>query len=562
METLQHIIKQAPEFAVFFSLALGHAVGRIKIGSFSLGAVASTLIFALLIGQLGVTLSPVFKAACFALFVYSIGFKSGPEFFGSLNRGTVKLLILAVVVCVTGLILVIGIGHALHLNKGLAAGLAAGALTESATMGTASDAINRLGLSADETQNLSSNMAVAFAITYVLGTITVIIFLRNIAPLLLKVNLKQAAKELEESLSGDQGKEISGSINPYSPVIARAYKLVFIPDSVKTTGDIEQLLGDRTSVFRIVHEGKIIDADRSTPVVKGDIVALMGNYTTIMNAEHIIGPEINHPEALRFTGKIVKVVLTNNKYHNRSIKEIAEGADPHELRGVFLVSIKRQDNDLPMFPYTQLRRGDVIQLMGDEEQVDRISERVGYVEKSSEKSDLVMLTAGIVAGILVGLLSVDVGGVPITLGVGGGCLVSGLFFGWLRSKYPVFGSLPGAAQWVLAEFGLSAFAAVVGLSAGPDAIDALHKSGPVLIILGILVALVPQMVGLFVGHKFLKLNPVILLGGLCGSQTVAAALSAISDEAESTTPVLGFTVTYAIGNVLLAIWGPIIVNLV
>ncbi|UKJ08189.1 aspartate-alanine antiporter [Solitalea lacus] len=562
MELLKYIIHHAPEFAVFFSLALGHAIGRIKIGSFSLGSVASTLIIALIIGQLGVTLSPVFKTACFALFVYSIGFKSGPEFFGSLNRGTVKLMILAVVVCVTGLILVVALGHLLHLNKGLAAGLAAGALTESATMGTASDAISRLNLSAEETRSLSSSMAVAFAITYVLGTITVIIFLRNIAPKFLKVNLKQAAKDLEQSLAGGYGKGMSGSINPYSPVIARAYKLVFIPDSVKTAGDIEQLIGDRTAVFRVVREDQIIETELATPVKKGDVVAMMGNYNTIMKAEQILGPEVNDPRALQFNGKLIKVVLTNSQYHNKSLKEIVDQADTHDLRGVFLISIKRQENDIPLFRNTVLRRGDVMQLMGDEIQVDRIANKVGYVEKSSDKSDLVMLTAGIVAGILLGLLSVNIGGVPITLGVGGGVLVSGLFFGWLRSKYPVFGSLPGAAQWVLQEFGLSAFAAVVGLSAGRDAIVALQNSGAILIVLGVLVALVPQVVGLIVGHKFLKLNPIILFGGLCGSQTVAAALSAISEEAESTTPVLGFTVTYAIGNVLLAIWGPIIVNLV
>ncbi|POY39025.1 aspartate-alanine antiporter [Solitalea longa] len=561
MEVLKHIIHEAPEFAVFFSLVLGHAVGKIKVGSFSLGSVASTLIFALIIGQLGVSISPVFKAACFALFVYSIGFKSGPEFFGSLNRGTVKLLILALVVCVTGLFLVIVICHLLGMNKGLAAGLAAGALTESATMGTASDAINRLGLSAEETQKLSSNMAVAFAITYVLGTITVIIFLRNIVPHILKVNLKEEAKKLEASLSGE-GKEISGSINPYSPIIARAYKVVFIPDSIKTAADIEFLLGDRTSVFRVMKQDKIFDCTPETSIAKGDIVAMMGNYSTVMNAEKIIGPEVNNPEVLTYNGKLVKVVLTNSRYHNKSIKEIAGDADAHDLRGVFLINIKRQENEIPMFPNTVLRRGDVVQLMGDKAQVDKISVKIGYVEKSSDKSDLIMLTTGIVLGILLGLLSVNIGGIPITLGVGGGVLVSGLFFGWLRSKYPVFGSLPGAAQWVLQEFGLSAFAAVVGLSAGPAAIEALHQSGPELIVLGIIVALVPQVVGLFVGHKLLKLNPIILVGGLCGSQTVAAALSAVSDEAESTTPVLGFTVTYAIGNVLLAIWGPIIVNLV
>ena len=162
-------------------------------------------------------------------------------------------------------------------------------------------------------------------------------------------------------------------------------------------------------------------------------------------------------------------------------------------------------------------------------------------------------------GTLVGLISIKVGGIPVTLGVGGGVFVSGLCFGWLHTRFPIFGAMPQAAQWILSEFGLSAFAAVIGLSAGPKAVAAIHEQGVMLLIVGAVVTIVPLVVALYFGRWVLKLHPVVLLGALCGGQTVAAALSAVNEETESMTPVLGFTVTYAISNVLLAVWGPVIV---
>jgi AspT/YidE/YbjL antiporter-like protein len=210
---------------------------------------------------------------------------------------------------------------------------------------------------------------------------------------------------------------------------------------------------------------------------------------------------------------------------------------------------------------TQVRRGDVLELAGRPNEVDHIASALGYPESADGRSDLAYHALGIVLGTLFGLLSVRVAGIPVTLGVGGGVLVSGLCFGWLHTRYPVFGALPQPAQWVLSEFGLSAFAAVIGLSAGPKAVAAIQEQGFALLIAGALVTIVPLLVALCFGRFVLKLNPVVLLGALCGGQTVAAALSAVNEETGSMTPVLGFTVTYAISNVLLAVWGPVIVAL-
>jgi putative transport protein len=260
--------------------------------------------------------------------------------------------------------------------------------------------------------------------------------------------------------------------------------------------------------------------------------------------------------------KVATVVITNKRFAGKTLRQVRDSFTVEQRQGVYMVSFKRQGLPMPLLLKTQVRRGDVFELAGRPEEVDRISNVVGYVESPDGKSDLAYHAIAIVVGTLFGLLSVTIGGIPVTLGVGGGVLVSGLCFGWIHARYPAIGSLPQPAQWILSEFGLSAFAAAIGLSAGPKAVAAIQLHGVALLVAGAVVTLVPMFVALYFGRYVLKLNPVVLMGALCGGQTVAAALSAANEETESVTPVLGFTVTYAISNVLLAVWGPVIVAFV
>jgi putative transport protein len=207
----------------------------------------------------------------------------------------------------------------------------------------------------------------------------------------------------------------------------------------------------------------------------------------------------------------------------------------------------------------KIERGDVIRLVGWKDKLDGAIETIGYEDSPTEKTDLVYLAIGVVIGTALGLLVWKVGGIPLTLGTGGGILVAGLFFGWLRSRQKRFGAFPPAAQSVFIDFGLSGFVAVVGLAAGPQMLASMQANGPQLVLIGLAVALLPQIVGLAFGHLVLRMHPLVLLGGLAGSQTVTAALNAVLEEADSSAPVVGYTVTYAIGNVLLTLWGPVIV---
>jgi putative transport protein len=560
MDWLDHILKAAPEIALFAALFFGYAVGHVKIKGFSLGGVAGTLAVALVLGQLDIALPDALKAVCFALFIYSVGFKSGPEFFGGLNRSSLKLVVFSVVQCVTALITLLLLARLCGFGKGFAAGIGAGALTETAMMGTASDALNRLGLSMEKTAQLTSQMAVGFAITYVFGTIGVIVFVRSVAPRLMGVDVKKAARELEIELSAGGQVTRPGYVTPFVPVVARAFELA----DGRATGLTVAALSkdfDRASVERILRGDTVIEPKPEVVLQSGDVVGLAGRLASVVAAGDRIGPEVESKEALSFSYEVTSAVLTNKDLHGRTLGQVRDIMGKKNLNGVYLLSFKRQGLPMPILINTPVRRGDVFELAGRPAEVDQVVAEVGRAEAPGGKSDIAYHSLAIVVGILFGLCSVTVGGIPVTLGVGGGVLVSGLCFGWLHARYPVFGALPQPAQWILSEFGLSAFAAVIGLSAGPKAVAAIQEHGLTLLVVGAAVTVVPLFVALYFGRYVLKLHPVVLMGALCGGQTVAAALSAANEETDSMTPVLGFTVTYAISNVLLAVWGPVIVAL-
>ena len=212
-------------------------------------------------------------------------------------------------------------------------------------------------------------------------------------------------------------------------------------------------------------------------------------------------------------------------------------------------------------PSTKVNRGDILRLSGATRDVERTGAALGYIERPSHETDVVFVGLGIVVGGLVGFLSVNVGGLPLSLTASGGALVMGLVFGWLRSVRPTFGRIPEPALWVFDTVGLAVFIGVVGLTAGPSFVSGLKQTGPSLLLVGLVVAVTPHMAALLFGRKVLKMNPVILLGASAGAGTVTAALRSIQDEAQSKLPVLGYTVPYAIGNILLTAWGPVIVLL-
>ncbi len=556
MAYLTEALRRNPELAIFLTLAVGFVLGRIRIGSFRLGNVVGTLLAGVLIGQLDIHVDPVVKLVFFDLFLFATGYKVGPQFIRGLGKSALPQVAMTVVLCVTSLVITVAAAKVFHYDCGTAAGLMAGAFTESTVIGTAGETINHLDLPAEEKARLLNNIPVAYAVSYLVGTGFVVWFLSSLAPRLLKVDLKAESRKLEKELSRDSESKPTRQ-SAYREWDLRTYRIDDAAWADKSVVDLEKSFApERVFVERIRRGAEIIDASPDMVLRRGDAVAIAARRRVLTGGTPV-GVEIEDRALLDFPLVALDIVLTNRSLVDLSLAELAG----LHGRGVALLQLVRGGEEIPFVPSTVVNRGDILRLSGATRDVERVGAALGYIERPSHETDVVFVGLGIVIGGFVGLLSVTLGGLPLSLTASGGALIMGLLFGWLRSVRPTFGRIPEPALWVFDTIGLAVFIGVVGLTAGPSFVAGLKQTGPSLLFVGFVVAVTPHMAALLFGRKVLKMNPVILLGASAGAGTVTAALRSIQDEAQSKLPVLGYTVPYAIGNILLTAWGPVIVLL-
>jgi putative transport protein len=551
-------LRDNPELAVFLTLAVGFVIGRIRIGSFSLGNVVGTLLAGVVIGQLDIEVDPLVKVVFFDLFLFATGYKVGPQFFRGLKKNAGPQVALTIVLCVTSLVTTVTAAKIMGYDSGTAAGLMAGAFTESTVIGTAGQTIQRLDLPEDEKQRQLNNIPVAYAVSYLVGTGFVVWFLSSLAPRLLKVDLKAESRKLEESATPG-GRSDPGGQSAYREWALRAFRLAAAGAATnRSVAEFERSLAPaRVFVERVRQEGRIVEPQPDLVLRSGDMVVIGARRDVMLTHAASIGEEIEDRELIDFPVAAMDVVLTTRSLADLTLGELAA----LHGRGVMLMKLVRGGEEIPFTADTVLNRGDLLRIAGAKSDVERAGRALGYVERPSSETDVVFVGLGILAGGLLGSLTLMVGTLPLSLTASGGALIMGLVFGWLRSVRPTFGRIPEPALWVFDTIGLAVFIGVVGISAGPSFVAGLRQMGPSLLLAGFVVAVTPHITALMFGRYVLKMNPVILFGACSGAGTVTAALRAIQDEAGSKLPVLGYTVPYAIGNILLTAWGPVIVML-
>lgn len=561
MEWLHGIFQKSPESALFLALAVGYAIGKITFGRFQLGGVAGSLLAAVVISQVGVEIDNGVKEVMFAVFIYAVGYESGPQFFNSLNRSSLREIAMAIFMAVVGLATVVILAKLFHLDKGLAAGLAAGGMTQSAIIGTADDAITKLGLLPDQVKVLQSNVAIGFAITYVFGALGGIIVCVNILPRFMKADLKTDAKKVEAALSGGLPQFGPGQRGALSRLVGRVFRVSSAAG--KTVAQIELKGDDLVTVEKVMRGGKPLEVSHDLALQQGDLVLLVGRRDTMVPVAKQIGEEVADTEDRGVVMQSRRAVFTAEGLNNKSINEILGIVGRDMRHGVYIEHIERSDHPLPILYDLKLQHGDIITFYGTPADTERAAKTAGYELVPSDKTDFVYFGTGVLVGLLIGLLVVRIGVIPLTLGAGGGALLSGLVFGWARSKHPMFGAMPNAACQLLKDFGLAAFVAVVGINSGLQAVTTLQQSGLTLFMLGVVVTLLPFFLTMLFGRYVLKYdNAALLAGALSGSHSANPAFGQILDKAESSVPTVPFAITYALSNVLLTLLGPLVVGLV
>ncbi|MDB5564721.1 MAG: aspT [Tardiphaga sp.] len=563
MDLLHRLVTTEPLLALFLTIALGYFVGKLKIGSFTLGGIAGTLLVGVVIGQFGVNIDSGIKGVFFALFIYAVGFQGGPQFFHALNRRSLNQLASAFVMCFTGLLCVLGAAWLFGLDRGMAAGLAAGGLTQSAIIGTAGDAIGKLGLSPELMKTMQTNVAVGYAVCYIFGSLGPIIMVSWFLPRVMKWDIRAEAIKLAAQLSGGRGELDPGQFNAASSIATRIYEVGATSKAAGlTTLAIDRQLSD-ASVEAIYREGKTLDLTDAAIIAIGDRVAITGQVARLEVASSLFGKEVTPPNGLLLVQENREIILTNRALCNHAIGEIHDQVNVETRHGVFLTAVKRMGLDLPVLDKLQLKRGDELHFTGSPVDLNRVQGKIGYKITAAAVTDFIFFGIGMLIGMLIGMVQFKIWGIPISIGNGGGCLLAGLFFGWLRSVHPKFAALPTGASNFLRDFGLAVFVGIVGISAGPQALVAIQNHGLTLFFLGVGITLLPQIVTFLFSYYVLRIqNPIEALACVAGGRSANPAFAALLEKAGNATPVVSFTVTYAVANVFLTLWGPLIVGII
>src|SRR5882672_4169079 len=553
-------LRAYPEIAIFITLALGYFFGKFTYKGIGLGAVTATLLAGILIGQIGINIPQPLKATVFLLFLFAVGYAVGPQFVRGVAKDGLPQAIFAVVMCVFCLLVPFGIAKIAGYDLGYASGLYSGSQTISAAMGLSTDAINRLNQTPEQTKALLNSMPVAYAVTYMFGTVGSALVIALLGPFLLRINLSAACKEYEEKQGGS--KELGGAGSAWHRWELRAFKVKTGGKAVGLRAAEAEALVPNARVFveRIRRNGTIEEATADSVINEGDVLAVAGTREVLVQVLGATATEVEDPQLLSVPIGGIDVYVTNKAVNGKTLAEVATmpGA-----RGVFLQKITRgaTATTIPILPNTKIQRGDILTVVGRTQDTNAATKMLGVADKVSDVADVAFIGAFIAIGALIGAIVIKIKGVPLTLSTAGGALIAGLVGGWLRSVRPSFGRIPSPTIWFMNSVGLNIFIAIVGISAGPNFINGLKTQGVGLFLWGAVATTVPIILGMFVAKYLFRFHDALTLGIVSGSRTTTASLGLVCDLGKSQVPALGYTVTYAVGNTLLTIWGMVMIML-
>lgn len=560
MDWIIDTFRANPAIPIFLTIGLGFWLGQLKFKGFSLGVVTAVLLVGVVVGQMNIPISEPIKSVFFLLFLFAIGYSVGPQFFRSLRGSGLKQVLFSVVICVLCLVCTWGVCKVMGYGVGERVGIFAGAQTISAVIGAGIDTINTLPASAADKTRWIDIIPVAYAVTYVFGTIGSAWVLGNLGPKLLgglkkvKEDTMQLEKEMNQSVLTDN----QAFIEANRPVAFRAYKAdTDFFDTPRSIDETEKYLldnGRRLFVerIRLTADKSIVDPSDDIKISRGDEIVLSGRREFIVGDEQWIGSEVFDEQLLSFPAEQLDILVTRRTVAGRTVDSLRA---EKFMYGISIKKIMRSGVSIPVLAQTVIEAGDTITIIGLAKEVEAAVPRLGYADRPTDKSDLILVGLGLFVGCLVGVLAIHAGGVPISLSTSGGALISGLVCGWLRSKHPTFGHIPQPAVWVLNNLGLNMFIAVVGITAGPTFFSGLKELGLPIFFVGVVATTLPLVFAMLIGAKFFKFRPAINLGCCAGARTTTASLGAIQESLGSAIPAMGYTVTYAVGNTLLILMG-------
>jgi putative transport protein len=558
MEALFKWLAANPYILLFFVVGGAVLLGKFSIKGYGLGMVASAIVVGAGVAAwastygIKMSLDNFAKSLFYYLFMYGVGLRVGPSFINSLKGDGLKFTVLAVFCSVLGLLGAVYLAKAFHLPDGAAGGILAGAMTMSAAIGSAEEAIKQgvFKLAEGQTaEQVSGMIALSYGLTYIWGTVGIILICKYL-PRWWGIDAKAAAKKYEEE-NGVPNVDDAG-LTGYRPLALRAYKL---SNDAVVGMSVRQFLQKHPEykVLNVARGEERLGAPDDLVLQKGDVIALGGRLEAMTANMGLIGPEVPDAKVLNIPIDQAEILVTNKEMEGKELKEFRSADFAGQIG---LHHIERGGVTIPMGLNTKLQRFDVLFVGGIKSSVDKVAALMGKVARPSTSTDLLTLSVGMILGFLIGAIAFPIAGSKVGLGNAGGLLVSGIIVSSIVSRLRFFGSTPNAARNILEDLGLVVFIAIVGVNAGAGLISQLTGTVALYIfIVGFLVTTIPPILVWAIGYHWMKINPAILMGGVAGARSHSGPAREAAKEIGSSVPWIGFPVGYAVSGVLLTVFG-------
>ncbi|HDM8045379.1 TPA: transporter [Vibrio campbellii] len=568
MSFLFSYLSENPFVFLFLSLAIGYPLGRLAFKGVSLGTTAGTLVVGVALALTSFSVyglkieEPGLVSDIFLMmFMYAIGMKVGPQFFSGLARGGIDFVVIGLIVVFSNFAIVVIGAKLMGLEPGYAAGIISGSYTVTAVMGVAQSAISSGAFTPPEGMSLdhvSANIAAGYAISYVLSTVLIILFIKYL-PSLFGIDPVKAGKDAEAEFStGDDDEKLPSTFGfsdvGVLPIDVRAYKVTHQELVGRSVQELYQSFPD-AAVLKVVRGDEVIDASQNPTLALNDVIGIRGEYRVLIaEGEADIGNEVDEPRARNVDIEVADIHVGKSEHAGKTIAQLHAEVG----FGVYFKAIFRQGHQQPLLPQTKVEVGDVIRIAGSKWCVEKTASQLNSVAiVESTVTETFYLALSLLVGYIFGHFSVTLAGIPFALGTSAGCMLTGIVFSFLRTRNPAFGGpMSEGARSFLQDIGLNLFVAVLAATVGPKILASFQGIIVIKIaLLGVTAALVPPLLAWLYGLYFRKMNPAILAGACAGGRNSTPAMKGAQDASQSDMPAIGYPVPYALTSVLVLILG-------
>ncbi len=543
MSWLISYLNHLPLAGLLVVVAVGWLVGKLEWRGATLTPAGGALVVGLLLGHLGMAFAPIgdsngpritVGAFGFALFIYAVGFDSGGQFFGAFRRNGLRFLAVGIVVNVLAVATILTAAHLLSLDDANATGILAGSLTSTPALVAATQVVSDPG-----------KLTVSYAVTYPIGQLGLLLLI-TLVPRVLR-------DEMAGSSDGSDDAEDDAPVRR-SEDVARSHR-VARPDVLgKSLRELD--LRRRTGcVITRVHRGaQVFVPDAETTLVEGDQVWVHGRLADHERFDDLVGPEIYDAELRERLPTPRRVLVVASDAVGKTLEQLQLIRRFHCL----VTRIERAGESVPPSGELELQRDDIVEVVGRKKDIQRTADALGHLEPATWETNIAIYALGIVAGLVLGNVSLPVGGIDLSLGAAGGLLLTGVLLGRFRRLGRFSAHVPRPARLLVRELGILLFISEAGVRGGADLVSGLSQGIGATLLAGALTLTVPVVLTYVFARKVLGLATLDAWGSLCGGMTSSTALAAVNRAADSNEATTGYAASYAVATVLVTAAGQIV----